>query len=209
MKKSLYFALVALLMILTGSAFAQRIGFTAKGDIGYGFSDSELRGVLAIKAGAYADILIFNPVAIESGVEIKSSGMRVYSELGGLTGESDFTENFKYRLSYIAIPLCVKMQNEGKWYDGLYAGVGINFSIGGTTAYKRRGTGMIGVDADDTYKIKNLKSPVISSKLGFDQRHSDKLGFHFEIENLYNPFNRASGSSIRLTTVYFGIIYYM
>lgn len=209
MKKKVCFSLLTLLMISTGVSFAQRIDFSAKGAIGYGFSDTELRGVLAIKAGLYANILVFNPVAIESGVEIKSSGMRVYSALGGLMGVVDFKENYKYRLSYIAIPLCVKMRNEGKWYDGMYAGVGINFPIDGTATYKRTSASMIGVDANDTYKIKNLRSPVISSKMGFDQRYSDKFGLHFEIESLYNPFNRASDSSIRLGTVYLGIIYYI
>ncbi|MGN0032493.1 MAG: hypothetical protein ACI358_01745 [Candidatus Limimorpha sp.] len=205
-----YLSLITILMLSTSICSAQRINFIVRGALGYGFSNSELRGILAYKAGDYADFLLFNPIAIESGVEIKSTGLRTYSGLGGLTGASDFTEKFKYRLSYMAIPLCIKLQNEGEWYDGIYAGVGINFPIVGTTTYKRTGTGLNGVDEDGRYKINNLKSPVISSKIGFDQKISYKLGIYFEIENLYAPFDRASNSSLTICeTIYLGITYYL
>lgn len=126
------------------------------------------------------------------------------------TSSEDFKESYKYRLNYLGVPLCVRFVGEGKWYDGIYLGPAINFSMGGTTTYKRVGTGMQGVDANDTYKIKNLKSPVVSFKMGFDQKFSEKLGFHFEIESTFNPFNRSSeSSSVSMRNFKFGITYYI
>lgn len=81
--------------------------------------------------------------------------------------------------------------------------------MGGTTTYKRVGTGMQGVDANDTYKIKNLKSPVVSFKMGYDLKLSEKLGFHTGIEFTFNPFNRSSeSSSVRMRNYKWGITYY-
>lgn len=208
--KRILIIVIAATFLSFGICSAQRVGILAKADVGYSFSDTEFRGLLSADAGAYANLRLFGPVAIESGVEVKTAGMRVYSSLGGLTSTEDFKEFYKYRLNYLAVPLCLKFIGEGKWYDGLYFGPAINFSLGGTASYKRVGTGMQGVDQSDTYEIKNLKSQILSFKMGFDQRLSDSFGFHFEIENLWNPFNRSSeSSSIRCMNFKFGITYYL
>lgn len=204
--KRIILSCIAAAFLSCGICAAQRLNVLARADVGYSVSDSELRGVLSADAGAYADLLLFGPVAVESGLEIKTGGMRVYSSLGGLTGAEDFKEFYKYRLNYLGVPICVKFVGEGKWYDGIYLGPAINFSMGGTATYKRVSTGMEGVDANDTYKIKNLKSPVVSFKMGFDQKFSDKLGFHFEIENTFNPFE---SKSVRMMNFKFGVTYYI
>ena len=208
--KRIILTCIAAAFISCSVCYAQRVNVLARADLGYSISDSELRGVLSADAGAYANVWLFGPVAVESGLEFKTGGMRVYSSLGGLTSSEDFKEFYKYRLNYRGVPLCVRFVGEGKWYDGIYLGPAINFSMGGTTTYKRVGTGMQGVDANDTYKIKNLKSPVVSFKMGFDQKFSEKLGFHFEVESTYNPFNRSSeSSSVRMMNFKFGITYYI
>lgn len=208
--KRIILTCIAAAFISCGLCSAQRVNVLARADLGYSISDSELRGVLSADAGAYANVWLFGPLAVESGLEFKTGGMRVYSSLGGLTSSEDFKEFYKYRLNYLGVPLCVRFVGEGKWYDGIYLGPAINFSMGGTATYKRVGTGMQGVDANDTYKIKNLKSPVVSFKMGFDQKFSEKLGFHFEIESTFNPFNRSSeSSSVRMRNFKFGITYYI
>ena len=208
--KRIILTCIAAAFISCGLCYAQRVNVLARADLGYSISNSELRGVLSADAGAYANVWLFGPLAVESGLEFKTGGMRVYSSLGGLTSSEDFKESYKYRLNYLGVPLCVRFVGEGKWYDGIYLGPAINFSMGGTTTYKRVGTGMQGVDANDTYKIKNLKSPVVSFKMGFDQKFSEKLGFHFEIESTFNPFNRSSeSSSVRMRNFKFGITYYI
>ena len=208
--KRIILTCIAAAFISCSVCSAQRVNVLARADLGYSISESELRGVLSADAGAYANVWIFGPLAVESGLEFKTGGMRVYSSLGGLTSSEDFKEFYKYRLNYLGVPLCVRFVGEGKWYDGIYLGPAINFSMGGTTTYKRVGTGMQGVDANDTYKIKNLKSPVVSFKMGFDQKFSEKLGYHFEVESTFNPFNRSSeSSSVRMMNFKFGITYYI
>lgn len=208
--KRIILTCIAAAFISCGLCSAKRVNVLARADLGYSISNSELRGVLSADAGAYANVWLFGPLAVESGLEFKTGGMRVYSSLGGLTSSEDFKESYKYRLNYLGVPLCVRFVGEGKWYDGIYLGPAINFSMGGTTTYKRVGTGMQGVDANDTYKIKNLKSPVVSFKMGFDQKFSEKLGFHFEIESTFNPFNRSSeSSSVSMRNFKFGITYYI
>lgn len=149
------------------------IGITAPDDAGFD------RAGFFFSAGADC-AYDFGLFGVGSGLSFKRPQHRLKSELGGITGESDFKEKYRYNLSYLEVPVLLRLNCIRDVH--IYAGAGVNFKLGGKARYERTGTGMKGVDDKSTYKIKNLNSTVFSVKIGADVMFTGRHGLRCECD---------------------------